>query len=317
MPDQLLPKSHHIHQVDYIRAMASLAVALFHLGGKALPLLNYGWLGVEMFFLLSGFIICWSMPHAYNLAMAKSFIFKRLLRIEPPYLISIILALAMNTILIAQYKPDWTNVLLHLAYINNFFDRPYLSPIYWTLGIEFQYYILVAICFPFFKKKWGAWVLMALCLLPQLASFPSGIIFNYFPFFVLGILYYLYLKRIKKPLEILILGISVALIGFLQNGPAATFAALFALLLLLSPLKSYSIVRFFSKISFSLYLTHDIIGSRLVIYLGSIFHHTLMAKAIIFAAGIVASIAFAYLFYRLVEAPFFKLSKQIRYPATS
>lgn len=40
----------HIQQVDYIRAIASLGVALFHLGGKTLPVLNNGWLGVQMFF---------------------------------------------------------------------------------------------------------------------------------------------------------------------------------------------------------------------------------------------------------------------------
>jgi peptidoglycan/LPS O-acetylase OafA/YrhL len=75
----------HIPQVDYIRAIASLAVALFHLGGKELPVLSYGWLGMQMFFLLSGFIICWAIPRSYNWKLSGRFISKRLIRIEPPH----------------------------------------------------------------------------------------------------------------------------------------------------------------------------------------------------------------------------------------
>jgi peptidoglycan/LPS O-acetylase OafA/YrhL len=63
----------HLAQVDYIRAIASMVVMLFHLGGKSLPVLNYGWLGVEMFFLLSGFIICWAVPFDYTLKLSGNF----------------------------------------------------------------------------------------------------------------------------------------------------------------------------------------------------------------------------------------------------
>ena len=257
------------------------------------------------------------MPDAYNWSMAGKFILKRLLRIEPPYIVSIIFALLVNFFLISQYKPDWMNVLFHFVYLNNFFDQPYLSPVYWTLGIEFQYYLFVAIFFPFIIKKWGVWALAALCLLPRFIQMPGGLLFSVFSFFVLGILYYLFFKGIKRRFEVVILGVIISFICVFQNGIVETLAGLFAMLLLILPLKNYRIVRFFSKISFSLYLTHDIIGSRLVIYLGRILPHNFTSKAISFTSGLVVSIAFAYLFYKLIEAPFFNLSKNIKYSLRS
>ena len=307
----------HIPQVDYIRAIASLAVTIFHLGGKGFPLVSYGWLGVQMFFFLSGFIICWSMPKNYTWRMTGTFILKRITRIEPPYLFSMGLALMANILWTAHYKVNWTDILFHLAYLNNFFGRPYLSIVYWTLGIEFQYYVFIALCFPFIVKKWGAWLVSALCLLPLLIGLRWGVLPSYFTFFTLGILYYLYMKGINKLAEILFLGVIVAALGVYEQSLSQTIAALFALLLLILPLKSNAVVRFFSKISFSLYLTHEIIGARLVpyLYLNTSLLHNLTSKAIAFTCGMAVSIALAYIVYRLIEAPFFKLSKQIRYAA--
>ncbi|NOW97213.1 acyltransferase [Mucilaginibacter sp. SG564] len=305
----------HISQVDYIRAIASLMVAVFHLGGKAMPLLKFGWLGVQMFFVLSGFIICWAIPKGYNLTMISKFIYKRLLRIEPPYIISIGLVLLVNIFWVEQYKIDWTNVLLHFAYLNSFVNRPSLNPVYWTLGIEFQYYIFIALFFPLIIRKWGALTLLLLCIISLSIQIPVLSLLSMFSFFVLGIYYFLYTKGLKSLLEIIFLGFAVIIIGVFKNGLLEIITGLITILLLVLPLKTNVIVRFFSKISFSLYLTHDIIGSRLVIYLGAILPHNLTSKAIAFSCGMITSIIVAYIFYNLIEAPFFKLSKKIKYPS--
>ncbi len=305
----------HIIQVDYIIAIASLAVAVFHLGGKGFPIIGYGWVGVEMFFFLSGFIICWSIPDNYNWNLTGKFILKRLIRIEPPYIFSMLLALLVAILWDANYKFNLTDILFHLAYLNNFSDRPYLSIVYWTLGIEFQYYIFIAFFFPFIIKKWGAWAITALCLLPLFLGNHHGWLPSYFTFFALGILYYLYLKGVKKLPEVLLLGAFISVLSVYEQTLAQILAALFALLLLLLPLKSNSFIRFFSKISFSLYLTHEFIGTRIVVYLylRTNLPHGLSSKAIAFACGMLVSIAVAYVFYKLIEAPFFRLSKKIKY----
>ncbi|MFC0516466.1 acyltransferase family protein [Mucilaginibacter angelicae] len=303
----------HIQQVDYIRAIASLAVALFHLGGKSLPGLRYGWLGVQMFFLLSGFIICWAIPENYSWALFPKYILKRISRIEPPYIASIVLTILAGYVLNANYRPDINNILTHFAYINNFTGRPYLSPVYWTLGVEFQYYLFIGLFFPVIIKKWGAIFLPVICLLPLFVSVPGSTLLNVFPFFALGILYYLYLTCKKGLIEVLIYGIAVTVIGIYTAGWMPMLAGLLAMALLTMPLRRYPVVSFFSKISFSLYLTHDVVGSSLVAFMGMHLPKTLAFKALEFLTGIVVSICFAYLFYRLVELPCLRLSKKIRY----
>ncbi|MBB6108978.1 Peptidoglycan/LPS O-acetylase OafA/YrhL, contains acyltransferase and SGNH-hydrolase domains [Mucilaginibacter lappiensis] len=314
MPKVFSNPKQHIPQVDYIRAIASLMVATFHLGGKSVPVLKYGWLGVQMFFVLSGFIICWAMPEGYNLSMVGKFIYKRVIRIEPPYIVSIGLVLVVNSFWVSQYKIDWINVLFHLGYLNSFLGRPGLNPIYWTLGVEFQYYLFIALFFPLLVKKWGVWVLPILCLIPLLAPIPGTLLFNLLSFFALGILYFLYIRGIKSLLEVTLLALFVATIGAFKNGLLEITVGVIAVVLLALPLKNNSIVSFFSKISFSLYLTHDIVGSRMVIYLGGLLPHGLTSKALAFVCGMLVSIAVAYAFYKLIEEPCFKFSKKIKYP---
>jgi peptidoglycan/LPS O-acetylase OafA/YrhL len=110
---------------------------------------------------------------------------------------------------------------------------------------------------------------------------------------------------------ILLLLISNASLGLIP-----TLAALYAMIILFLPLRSNAIVTFFSKISFSLYLTHDIIGSNIVVYLGQIVPHTTVFKGMVFTTGIVISILFAYLFYKLVEVPALSVSKKIAYKSS-
>ena len=315
---QTLKQRPHIPQVDYIRAFASMAVALFHLGGKALPVLNYGWLGVYMFFVLSGFIICKALPRKYNWRMASRFIGKRMVRIEPPYLISIVVVLLVNALLaylslIPTARPDWGNLASHIAYLNNFNGRPYINPVYWTLGIELQFYLFIALMFPFIASRWGAWLLLAFCGLSCLVHLPGLNLLAYFPIFALGVLYYLYRNAWLGSLAALFFMLPVAAMSYFAAGWMETAAALAALFLLWLPLKSNRVVRFFSDISFSLYLTHDTIGSNLVAYVGQMLPKSFLYKGAEFAGGILVSILFAYLFYKCVEQPFVKLSKRIAY----
>jgi peptidoglycan/LPS O-acetylase OafA/YrhL len=303
----------HIGQVDYIRAIASCAVAIFHLGGKALPGLSYGWLGVHMFFLLSGFIICWSIPLSYSFNNFGTFLAKRFVRIEPPYLVSIILALASHFFWKKNYQVSWPDLLGHFAYLNNFNGRPYLSPVYWTLGIEFQFYIFIAFCFPFLVKKWGIWLLPLICSIPLFTRLQGGLLINLFPLFALGILYYLYLKGIKKIKETCLFGIIITGFGVYLLGWLIAATGLFALLILVLPLKGNVIINFLSKISFSLYLTHDMIGSNVVVFMTMHLPKTFLYKGLSFITGIVVSLLVAIAFYKLVEAPCLRLSRKYRY----
>lgn len=313
MSSTYLKEKQHIYQVDYIRAIASLAVALFHLGGKALPGLKYGWLGVQLFFFLSGFIICWAIPKGYGFKMSGKFILKRIIRIEPPYVISVALVVAMQFLLKENYQPDWINIFSHFAYLNTFFHLPYLNPVYWTLAVEFQFYLLIAFIFPLIIKRWGPAVVLILCFLPFVVHISALSLIGVLPVFAAGMFYYQYRAKVIG-WGILVAGELLALVCCYEtSGLLPMYATLLALLILLAPLKANKVITFFANISFSLYLTHDIIGSNLVVRLGQILPKTMVGKGICFVSGIIVSIAFAYLFYLAVERPFLRLSKRVRY----
>jgi peptidoglycan/LPS O-acetylase OafA/YrhL len=86
-----------------------------------------------------------------------------------------------------------------------------------------------------------------------------------------------------------------------------------AALILLFNLPANTVISFFSRISFSLYLTHDVIGSKFVVYAGTLAPKTIYWKGTIFLVGIAVSIGAAYLFYLMCEKPFLNLSKSYVY----
>lgn len=93
-----LMMTERIRGLDTLRALAIVAVMFFHLGGYMpaawYPATRYGWIGVDLFFVLSGYLIggqlCRRMKQGRPLALAE-FYRKRAFRILPAY--AVVLAL--------------------------------------------------------------------------------------------------------------------------------------------------------------------------------------------------------------------------------
>src|ERR1035438_4700620 len=91
--------------IDCLRSVAALSVAWFHFtvasgilhsGGLYYSGL-YGWVGVEMFFVISGFIIPYSLYGAgYRNRDFGLFLIKRIARLDPPYFADILLCIALS-----------------------------------------------------------------------------------------------------------------------------------------------------------------------------------------------------------------------------
>src|SRR5947209_12608451 len=85
--------------VGALRGFAALAVCWFHFTFGQTPGLKwtgqYGWLGVHTFFVISGFIIPYSLyQYRYSIRDYLRFVGKRLARLHPPYLASIAVVIA-------------------------------------------------------------------------------------------------------------------------------------------------------------------------------------------------------------------------------
>lgn len=96
--------------ITMIRGVACVAVCLAHFSGTTSNeiiqiIFHYGILGVDLFFVLSGFILPYSLfKSGYQLKKYYLFLWKRLIRIEPPFLISIVIIITLSYL--AQLSPN-------------------------------------------------------------------------------------------------------------------------------------------------------------------------------------------------------------------
>lgn len=319
-----------LNNVHFIRAIASLAVCMFHLfaGNRNLfpqPSLlkqtfSFGYLGVEIFFMLSGFIICFAIPKDYNLNDFKAFIIKRVLRIYPPYIISIIVVMLLNIlshhITELPNKIEWLNVLGNVLFLSSFgIGGEYLNVVYWTLGIEFQFYFIIGLVYPIIKNRKALILFFSILVTLSCIPLPKTmiLIFPFLGIFGLGILIFYYqVKRIIGLTLFLSFSIILLIQIYFFLGLPVLFATILCILLLLFWNYNNRVINFFSAISFSLYLTHVTVGGK-VVNLGLRFVDTLYERYLLFIFALVISIGFSYIFYLLIEKPAISWSKNIHY----
>lgn len=157
-------------ELDGLRAVAILPVVIFHatlslyLKGAADQvstitgstevfrspvgwLISHGFLGVQLFFVISGFVVVLPFARARLLgerppSLAKYYI-KRLTRIEPPYIIALA-AFFVGTLIIAPQNAHWQDYASGLFYLRTalFGNEPWAFFISWSLEIEVQFYLL-------------------------------------------------------------------------------------------------------------------------------------------------------------------------------
>ena len=320
--------SKRIDSLDALRGLAALAVCWKHLTDSfALPRFlqvsgTYGWLGVEVFFVISGFVIPYTLHKSgYRVGQYFTFVWKRIVRLEPPYLLSILVVLLIGYLAAhapgyqgAPYHPSTTQVLLHLGYLNAFAHYDWLNSVYWTLAIEFQYYLALGLLFPLLCARNSKTRYAVLAMLSVLAFIPSkSLIFPYLFLFLLGIVsfhYWIGLIRTRVYIGlVLALGIGAVLtLGFLISTVGVATACVISFV----RLRQFAVLKFLGMISYSLYLTHLPVVLKLSNLAKRIAHGpTQDTLAVLLIATI--TIMVAYLFYRLVERPSHRWSAKIKY----
>src|SRR4051812_15929191 len=92
------PKAGHLYSLQSLRALAAIAVAIAHLPRlhPATPLADYGAVGVDLFFVISGFIMVYTTAGSFGRPGAPLvFLAKRIARIVPTYWIATAAAAAL------------------------------------------------------------------------------------------------------------------------------------------------------------------------------------------------------------------------------
>ena len=160
----------YIPELQGLRGIAVLAVVIYHchprLEGTWMhyPSL-WGWAGVNLFFVLSGFLItsilieARAKPHYF-----RNFYVRRALRIWPVYLLLLIVCYSVPAWFLNDTwanQTHWQTLLAYALFLQNLRHSPLpgtLGPT-WSLAIEEQYYLLWAPIVYFARGRWLRWLL--------------------------------------------------------------------------------------------------------------------------------------------------------------
>mgnify|MGYP003967420601 FL=1 len=205
-----------IPEIDGLRFLAVMVVILYHIQlffvAKTHSVYNYenvlydlfnnGFKGVEIFFIISGFIL--ALPFVkYFLADGKkpnlkSYYYRRLSRLEPPYFIALLIFFTLHVIKGVYPLGDLVNGLFfNLAYLQNFAwleIQPMIGNITWTLEVEVQFYLVAPILASVFyidKFKRRLLLIVAILGIPIVNVFLVSqhiSLYNYLFYFLVGFL---------------------------------------------------------------------------------------------------------------------------------
>lgn len=163
---------------DALRGIAALWVMGQHLWldhhteslFQALPgplnklLFQFGYLGVAVFFVLSGFFIANSLQ-AVEISPSRfcQLLLRRLLRLSPAYYISIVWAIICSAIAARinhQFfqLPTLADLAKHFTYLHGLIPAHVISGVYWTLCIELQFYLVACVLIAlsqWLTQRWG------------------------------------------------------------------------------------------------------------------------------------------------------------------
>ena len=167
-----------------LRGVAALWVMAYHLwivwGGDefkfGLPsdfsfglrsLFRAGYQGVDLFFVLSGFVIAWPYvlrgTNRLSLPQAVDFYQRRYLRIAPAYYASIAVAVMLASFGLLKASADPWVVIAHLLFAEDFFPETMIAirGVYWTLPTEMYYYLLFPLLLRWVPLQRPLWCVLA------------------------------------------------------------------------------------------------------------------------------------------------------------
>jgi peptidoglycan/LPS O-acetylase OafA/YrhL len=144
--------------LDGLRLFAAVFVVLFHWTGQGQnawgnvsmpqlfpylhPVAQYGWMGVHLFFLISGFVICMS---AWDRPLGDFFL-SRVVRLYPAFWFAVIATTAVVTVLpLHTHRLSTSEVAFNLTMVAEPANIPLVDGVYWTLWTELKFYLLFAI----------------------------------------------------------------------------------------------------------------------------------------------------------------------------
>ncbi|MEU6255179.1 acyltransferase [Streptomyces sp. NPDC047043] len=336
-----------LYAIDGIRLVAALMVAVHHYAGswrvdqpdnlvwgrpasEVMPTVfrfaTYGWIGVEIFFVISGFVICMSCWGR----TPRQFFVSRVIRLYPAYWF----AIAFTTAVVVAVPGVWErlklrDILLNFTMLQSGSGVDSVDGVYWTLWSELRFYLLFMVVVAtgltyrkvvIFCCVWGAAAMLAPVAkfhLLTLVANPDGAWF-----FIAGLALYL-MHRFGQ--DLLLWGILAMawLMGQRQLGlridnnehvsgwrGSAVIFTVFLLVMVAIALGATDRIRWrwlvtAGSLTYPLYLLHYVAGTTLINRL-----RDTMDPRLLVAVVIAGFLVLSWLVHRFVEAPVARMLKR-------
>jgi len=313
-----------------LRGIAVLAVVCCHFskpaasGQIAASLFNwletYGKYGIYIFFVISGFVIPYSLHSSgYEARDYWRFLYKRVLRLHPPYLVALAFSLLLAGLSYRSrglLNPEsFPSIVKSMFYLH----VPADNPVFWTLRIEAEFYIFIGLFFLVIRKFPRTGLLLGTIsglAFSQIQAIAQVVeLFQYLVFFLMGtVTYCLYIQKKAIVPEYLLL-LALVVFSFCYYEPAASISSSLtvAVILFIKP-PVPAIFEFPGEISYSLYLIHFPLGVKLINLLQR--HLSPSQNWLAFLLAFAVSILAAWLFWKWFEKPAARWSAGIRYGKT-
>lgn len=164
--------------LDVARGFAAVSVLLYHLiahwqwdafpQSGPLQWFRSGWMAVDLFFVISGFVIglsAFARIDGEGAAFRRGFLRSRLARIVPLHYVTLLAFVLLVEPSLRAQPNFWPDLLAHLAFIHNLFLPTFgsINGPNWSLGTEMQFYLLVALAAPWLRST-RPWRFVALFL---------------------------------------------------------------------------------------------------------------------------------------------------------
>lgn len=308
--------------------------------------MSYGFIGVPIFFVISGFVISLSIgKKKISSGYFGNFVLRRSIRLDLTYWVAIGLAIfllwvKLNVLNQDAEIPSLQTVFIHMFYLQDLLEqKPIISVVYWTLCMEVQLYITYILI------VWGSQKLtlalkatdqnvllilivglglISLCYDQKLlVSINSGLFLPYWHYFLMGILLANTVQRQPTSQRVLFSWLIIECF-FLVIGEPKPYALAGILTTSaiwfvwhrkqLDSLFTSQVFLFLGKISYSLYLIHPDVGWKFIsvckVLLGD--HINGYISFLVFSLSILLSIGVAFILYLLLEAPSLKLCNRLK-----
>jgi peptidoglycan/LPS O-acetylase OafA/YrhL len=344
--------------IDGLRGLAALAVLTLHTYtsptlhslSASMPapvdyLVRHGWLAVQVFFVVSGFVIAYSLRNArVSPRVLGNFALRRTLRLDPPYWATLavaVLALSTSNLLLKDRVapiPGRSAILAHAFYLQDLLGLSNFLPVSWTLCLEMQMYLAYIVTLGFSQwlaRRKGYWcrsdsvalllVFMPLAVLSIVVAKFVGcpvqgtLVPFWYQFFFGALIWWTLEGKVSRSWFWLYVAMTVGIITMSQlRSDTLVVLATGCIIYLAAARNRLHVwlkavwIQYLGRISYGLYLTHGLVGIpavNLAFRLLPDADRLVLLWAVLVMA---TSIGSAHLLHVLIERPCAGLAKRLK-----